>query len=149
MALFKSRDVKDAEAIIKDVIARCDLECTSRSFFQNNTENDYVCFSCSEEDFGPGLKRCLGYGDYYGNVNIMYTPKTGWLVLDVYFGKMTMSVAEIRQKAEEARGYLGFNYEVYTTDPRHPNIYISKQVSMGELRNQADNILLMLGMIID
>ncbi|MBQ9781632.1 MAG: hypothetical protein IJW26_00435 [Clostridia bacterium] len=149
MALFKSRDVKEAEAIIKSVIQSSDLECTSRSFFENHTENDYVCFSCSEEDFGPGLKRCLGYGDYYGNVNIMYTPKTGWLVADIYYGKVTRSVAQIKANAESAREYLNFNYEVYTTDPRHPNVYISKNVTMDRLRNEVDNLFVMIGLIID
>ncbi len=148
MGLFKNKAVTEAKELIYSVLLNCDMTSIKGVRWEIDNDKDSVFFRCDEDNFSQGLKRYLGYGDYYGSIMFLYNTKERYLVADIYYGEPIRTYAELNTNAEFAKTV--FDFDITVTNCEHaPNVHISKIISPNSLQAELEKLILMVGTMIE
>ncbi len=149
MGLFTSKEAKKAKEYMQKFLTNCNAESLRGVNWNVEINDNCVFFTCDEENFSNGLKRCLGYGDYQGNVMIIYNPKERYLVFDVYYGENVKSYTQLRTNVEFTRNTSNCDIELQMTDSQRPYLHISKIIPPNSLTEEFENMALAFCMIVE
>lgn len=153
MALFTKREVKEGKPIIANELRYCDLNFLRGARWEDYSDKDFISFVCDEDNFGPGFKKYLGYGNYNGSVSVSYSPDGGYIRMEMYFGANTISVSAMRSNADFISSIMGFDVDIMapgTNGLRYPNVCVSKMgVSFSELKNQFQNLIITAAQVVN